>query len=273
MSLAELYVLASKVRSKLTREAANPKTSLRLLVLQANMLDNLMDHILLESERKKAEQAAASASSAPRTMPRVSFSLPSKPAPVVAGPSVTEYEIDYDSASDSDSDDDYDDDDVEEAASMTASHTVYYSGSDSSDSDEDDDDYYFLLDEEEDEYSLRPAQLYKKLPAFDLSLPHLQSQLSVIEEEGEEMPELAKSTSVSDSDSDIDEVAQVLGQANVAVAPHQQVELRLKADEPRLEINAHPVNQYDPSDVSIMTHTHMSRHQRHDAVYLMEHVF
>ncbi|CAL1199816.1 unnamed protein product [Candida parapsilosis] len=52
MSFAQTYILASKVRSKLTKEAASPKSSLRNLVVQANMLDNLMDYITEETERR-----------------------------------------------------------------------------------------------------------------------------------------------------------------------------------------------------------------------------
>lgn len=93
MSFAESYLLASKVRSKLTREAANPKTPLRSLVLQANMLDNLMDHISVETEKKLSAN-------------KVSFSLPSR-SPLSSGSSVTEYEVDLDSDSDSDDADYY----------------------------------------------------------------------------------------------------------------------------------------------------------------------
>lgn len=251
MSFAELYVLASKVRSKLTREASNPKTSLRSLVLQANMLDNLMDHIASETEKKKAAQAS-------HTAPRVSFSLPEKPKmPVVAGPSVTEYEIDYDSASDSD--DDYED----YAISTDASHAVYYSGSDSEDDSED--DYYYLSDEEEedDDYHLTPSLSYRQLPAIDLSDMNLHRSLSVIEEENEEMPELARSSLVSDSDSEIEDIP-----------PSTSVNM---ADEDHL-VHEHPAPKSPatatPADnVSLVTHPHIVRHLRHNAVYLMEHVF
>lgn len=94
-SLAESYILASKVRSKLTREAADPTTSLRSLVLQANMLDNLMDHITVAAEKKQAQA-------------KVSFALPQpKRSPLAYGPSITEYEIESDSDSEEDDDDDY----------------------------------------------------------------------------------------------------------------------------------------------------------------------
>lgn len=110
-SLAESYILASKVRSKLTREAANPRTSLRSLVLQANMLDNLMDHITVAAEKKQAQA-------------KVSFSLPQpKRSPLYYGSSVTEYEVESDSDSEDDDDDDYyfssdDEDDMDIAVSQ-----------------------------------------------------------------------------------------------------------------------------------------------------------
>ena len=56
MSFAQTYILASKVRSKLTREAQSPKSSLRNLVVQANMLDNIMDYISDETKRRTSEK-------------------------------------------------------------------------------------------------------------------------------------------------------------------------------------------------------------------------
>ncbi|ODV93893.1 hypothetical protein PACTADRAFT_4789 [Pachysolen tannophilus NRRL Y-2460] len=44
-NLAQTYLLASKVKSKLTKEAINPNADLRILVCQANLLDNLMDSL------------------------------------------------------------------------------------------------------------------------------------------------------------------------------------------------------------------------------------
>lgn len=43
MSMAETYFLASKARTKLTREASRQDHNLRVLVSHANLLDNLMD--------------------------------------------------------------------------------------------------------------------------------------------------------------------------------------------------------------------------------------
>lgn len=233
MSFAELYVLASKVRSKLTRQAANPKASLRSLVVQANMLDNLMDHI--ESEKQKAAQQ-------PR---RVSFSLPQKPQSPNAGPSVNEYEIDYDSASD-DEDDYYNID--------RSTESTVYSLSDL-DSDSDSDDFYYLSDEEDE-----PSALYRHLPTIDLSDMHLHRSLLVIKEEAEELPELARSSLQSDSDSEIEDVAHAVG---VSVADPEHIQSTPKAPSKAPELTA----------AVPVTHAPIARHLRHNAVYLMEHVF
>ncbi|CAH6721572.1 hypothetical protein CLIB1444_06S05226 [[Candida] jaroonii] len=95
MSLSETYLLASKVRSKLTKDAANAKISLRNLVTQANMLDNLMDHIQIENEKRLTN------------LNKVKFDLSSK-KPERSNLSyvtqVNEYEIDEESESDEDDD-------------------------------------------------------------------------------------------------------------------------------------------------------------------------
>lgn len=44
-TLAQTYLLASKVKQKLTKEAVNPNANLRILVCQANLLDNLMESL------------------------------------------------------------------------------------------------------------------------------------------------------------------------------------------------------------------------------------
>lgn len=222
MSFAESYVLASKVRSKLTKQAANPKSSLRSLVLQANMLDNLMDHIAVETEKKKQQSG------------RVSFLLPEKPVPVATrgrGANITEYEVDLDS----DLDSDYDD------------YAL------ASDLDSDDDDYYYSSDEEEENTqslaaAMAPLRVTKTLPTLDLSSDH---DLLVIyeEDEDEELPELSRSTSLSDSESE-DEMS-----VNVPhyTYTHKMSEpLMMEKPQPREEVH---------------------HHQRHNAIYSMQHVF
>lgn len=183
-SFAESYVLALKVRSKLTREAADPKTSLRLLVLQANMLDNLMDHIALETEKRRTPAPS-----------KVSFELPEKkPASMQVVPSVTEYEID----SDSDLEDDY---------------AVASSDSDS------DDALYFSSSDEEDESDISVqvphSASFRQLPLVNLG-HHL--NLLIIPEEEDDLPELTKLLLLSDSDSasDDDEAFRVAYPENAA---------------------------------------------------------
>lgn len=107
MSLVENYKMASLVRRKLTQDSRLPKVSLRSLVLQANMLDNILDDI---DAAKLGNQKT------------VAFELP-KPEKT----KVQEFEIvddDFDDDFDDSSDDDYDD----------------YSD-DYSEDDDDDDDY------------------------------------------------------------------------------------------------------------------------------------
>lgn len=167
MSFASSYVLASKVRSKLTRQAADPKSSLRSLVLQANMLDNIMDHIATKTEKVKSD--------------KVTFSLPEpRREPVASGPSVTEYEVDSDSDSDM-SDSEFDSD----------SYGFEYS------LEEEDDDFYYSSDEED---TARPLKIERHH-----SVKHVgdERQLLVIfEDEENELPELTHLVSTSDSESE-----------------------------------------------------------------------
>lgn len=240
MSFAESYVLASKVRSKLTKEAANPKTSLRSLVLQANMLDNLMDHIAEQTEKKKASSA------------KVSFALPQKstPQPISVsrgrGPSVTEYEVESDSDSDYDSDSDfeYDSDDMENFQLGTVSDS--------------EDDYYYSSEEEEDaevvqsSVALASVKSYKQLPVIDLSNGH--DLLVILEEDHEEeLPELSRSPSSSESEDDEVDVPnyKLTNEVNAYKITSEQL---FKSHGPREVGDAH-------------------RHHRHNAIYLMEHVF
>lgn len=211
MSFAESYVLASKVRLKLTKQALDPKSGLRQLVLQANMLDNLMDHIVVETEKKKQ-----------RT--RVLFLLPAKPhvEPVSLrgrGANVTEYEVESDLDLDLSDYDDY----------------ALASDLDS------EDDYYYLSDEEEENTRLSLAMLLavprtKQLPVMNLSNDH---DLLVIYEEDneEEMPELSRSTSILESESE-DEYS------------------------------------YGSRDVVLVRHDKKEHHHlRHHAIYAIEHVY
>lgn len=211
LTFAQSYILASKVRSKLTKEAQNPNSSLRVLVTQANMLDNLMDHINSETEKRTATS-------------KVQFQLPNnRPRqPSSLSANISEYEVDSDSDSDSDSDD--------------------------SDYESDSDDYYYSSEEEEDEEeeqgqaTLQHVQSYKQLKSLDLSL-------SSIREESTELPELSRSLSVTDSESE---------ESDNEDEAIEFLDMKFNKNKSSLSIN-------NPSD-----HHH---HIRHNAIYSMEHVF
>lgn len=135
MSLAQSYALASKVRSKLTRDALDPKSSLRSLVVQANMLDSLLDHISEESKNRAAKSKVSF-----RDVPTVHRETPTK---------VVEYEVDDDSDSDfdSDSDSDYEFEDEDEEVQplqpqLRVYEEVYDSESDSDLESEEEDSFY-----------------------------------------------------------------------------------------------------------------------------------
>lgn len=224
MSFAESYVLASKVRSKLTKEAANPKTSLRSLVLQANMLDNLMDHISVQAEQKRAA--------------KVSFAIPKKET-VPVGPLVTEYELDSDSDSDFDSDSESD---SEESYAYPES---------------DEDDYYYSSDEEDMDVvpssaALASVKTYKQLPVINLLSGH---DLSVIyeEEQEDELPELSRSTSDSELEDEVDVPSYTLSAGNnFKISSEDLLKRHGHKDLPEQDLH---------------------RHQRHNAIFLMESVF
>lgn len=211
LTFAQSYILASKVRSKLTKEAQNPNSSLRVLVTQANMLDNLMDHINSETEKRTATS-------------KVQFQLPNnRPRqPSSLSANISEYEVDSDSDSDSDSDD--------------------------SDYESDSDDYYYSSEEEEEEEeeqgqaTLQHVQSYKQLKSLDLSL-------SSIREESTELPELSRSLSVTDSESE---------ESDNEDEAIEFLDMKFNKNKSSLSIN-------NPSD-----HHH---HIRHNAIYSMEHVF
>ncbi|EGV61185.1 hypothetical protein PSN45_001695 [Yamadazyma tenuis] len=132
MSFAQTYVLASKVRGKLTKDASNPKVSLRSLVVQANMLDNLMDHIASENSKRLDK------------LNRVKFELPkTQRQSDTSSPQYTTSIKEYEVSSDSDSDVELDD------------------------YDSDSDDYYYSSEEEEEEEDERSYTAVK----VDLSTP------------------------------------------------------------------------------------------------------
>ncbi|EGW30058.1 uncharacterized protein SPAPADRAFT_63675 [Spathaspora passalidarum NRRL Y-27907] len=204
LSFAQTYILASKVRSKLTKEAASPKASLRHLVVQANMLDNIMDYISEETERRTIQQREKSKlqqqqKAAPQVQAHVTFNIPVKPVNHT-NTSVTEYEL-----GDSDPESDSEDEDVEQFSPLIfrpANSIVEEDDDDdftSSDSESDSDDYYYYSDSdevEEDEEEQQQAQSPDNLPVFR-ELPVM--NLSAIEEEDEDEDSYSSDSESEDS--------------------------------------------------------------------------
>ena len=181
MSFAQTYIFASTVRSKLTKQASNPNSSLRVLVTQANMLDNVMDHLAEETEKSVTKNMSFSAEDDHK---HVSFQLPERKRHQGVSTNVTEYEVGSESDSDSDSDS-YSDDD------------------DQSDSDS---DYYYSSDDEEEIQvpliQIAKVQSFKQLPSMDLSKYSIEEEENEkdLEEAEEEIPELSRSISLTDDE-------------------------------------------------------------------------
>lgn len=190
MPFAQTYIFASTVRNKLTKQASNPNSSLRVLVTQANMLDNIMDHLAEETDKRVTKHMSSQVESDQK---HVSFQLPERKIQQGVSTKVTEYEVGSDSDSDSDSDSYSDDDDEDESDS--------------------DSDYYYYSDSEEEEEIQIPSiqiakvQSFKQLPSMDLSQYTIQEEEEDEYDEGveedrgdEEIPELSRSTSLTDDE-------------------------------------------------------------------------
>lgn len=187
MSFAQTYIFASTVRNKLTKQASNPNSSLRVLVTQANMLDNIMDHLAEETDKRVTKHISPSVESDKH----VSFELPERKIQQGVSTKVTEYEVGSDSDSDSDSDS--------------------YSDDDEDDSESDSDYYYYSDSDEEEEIQIPSIQIakvqsFKQLPSMDLSRYTIEEEEDEYDEEveedkgDEEIPELSRSTSLTDDE-------------------------------------------------------------------------
>ncbi|GMF01511.1 unnamed protein product [Ambrosiozyma monospora] len=130
-SISDTYVLASKVKTRLTREAVKTDVNLHRLVCQANLLDNLIEY-LNEQQTKKANASAAATTT-------VSFESIATSKDGVS--SMTTELDDYDSDDDSDEDSDLDSEDSED----------YEYDYDEYDSEDDSYDYESESDDEDDE--------------------------------------------------------------------------------------------------------------------------
>lgn len=143
MSLTETYLLASKARSKLTREASRQDHDLRVLVSHANMLDNLMDSLAQHRYNKQQQQQQQQTAV-------VTFAEPASPASY----DEDDQELEYVYADDESSDDD----------------ESQYSDDEEEDDDEDNDDEYTVFEDIELPstriYNSKNKQ-YKVLPTVD----------------------------------------------------------------------------------------------------------
>lgn len=134
MSIAETYLLASKARAKLTKEAAKGDHDLRVLVSHANLLDNLMESIHNHKFPKQQQQPSSILHKT---------TTPSNLHHTTTVTFVDEDELDDEFSSD--------DDIVEEDDEIN--YTINYDSDSDSDSEDDEDyeDYEFESEEEDEE--------------------------------------------------------------------------------------------------------------------------
>lgn len=120
MPVAETYFLASKARSKLSKEANRHDHNLRILVSHANLLDNLMDSLAQKRRAGVPTQPTATAKAEPKHTTFAPLPVPdrSTPSTVIyeeddepefeySDSSDDDYEYYEEEEEDSDSDDDY----------------------------------------------------------------------------------------------------------------------------------------------------------------------
>lgn len=259
MSLAQTYILASKVRSKLMKEAAQPNSRLRVLVGQANMLDNLMDYIDTESSRRNTEKEDLKRRDELSIENRVKFSVPDAPSHRRnEQTSIVEYEID----SDSESDEDFSESDGESESDLDSESDL------STDSDIEEVDLGV-------ENGLARIQSFRSLPYFDVTLTSVEEVSDESDELSEdsdeytyghehELPELTKSASLTD-DEDF-EPSTPIDYSNAAHAFYLHK---------KHENSAHDLvgRQGNLNFLALScTHDFQHHHQRHDAVYSLEHI-
>lgn len=208
MTLGESYILASRVRSKLTKHASDSRVGLRILVTQANMLDNIMDHIDAEHAKRRAAAQNAYKTSIRFEEPAIKKSRGRNTSNTRGKTSVTEYEVDSESDSDSysdsdsDSDSDYEMETYQEESLAKVSDMQYIDNLDGETESESDSDSY-ELDEEYDEQQaaeaiVRLAEL-GKVQSFK-SLPYI--NLGVNEEQDSTVNEKEAGFSLDSEDSD-----------------------------------------------------------------------
>lgn len=275
LTFAQTYTLASRVRSKLTKEAASPKSSLRNLVVQANMLDNLMDYISVETKKR-------SAASKVHTSTSVHFELPAARHDKT---SISEYEVNSDSDSDSDSDDD----DVDADYVPRSFNNIHYEEEFDSDSDSDedsDDDYYYsdsddaIIDDDAEELEFVtttsiPRQIsttsFKELPSIDLSMNLVPEEDEEDEDDlmvspTDEVPGLCRTVSLTDDEEDEVNDQHHRNYVHTNVEHHDSSHTKTHSGSVSVAAPPSLFKHVVPTPTS-------SLHQRNNAIYSMEHMF
>lgn len=180
--MTETYLLASKARTKLSREANRPEHNLRLLVAHANLLDNLMD---------KIHEHRTSILTGDYTAKKLQFQLPTL-SHVSYIDEEDEEDEDYSDVSDSDSDEEDEDDEViystDQGIHYTASAVLI--DSDEEDSDEDEDD----IPSDDDTEMIIANRDFRSMPTIDELFDN---------EELEELDSASESENGSDNEIDI----------------------------------------------------------------------
>lgn len=138
MPIAETYFLASKARSKLSREASRHDHNLRVLVSHANLLDNLMDS-LAEKRRAGIQSTIAATKASNKHATFAELPKPDRSSAVAS--SVAAYEEDDETYYSSSSDDEYE-----------------YYGEEEED-DDDEEEYHFQ--------EVTPKKVFRSLPTVD----------------------------------------------------------------------------------------------------------
>lgn len=122
MPVAETYFLASKARSKLSREASRHDHNLRVLVSHANLLDNLMDSLATKRRAVYASKATSASATTVTVTPQSILASQAQASVSVyedeedgyySSSSDDEEEYFEDYSEDEDDEDEYDDEEVE----------------------------------------------------------------------------------------------------------------------------------------------------------------
>ncbi|ANB12924.1 hypothetical protein AWJ20_1202 [Sugiyamaella lignohabitans] len=154
ISQADMYFLAARARSKLTKEAARHDHDLRVLVTHANLLDNVMDSLAdarrqarkAQLEKMKQMQMPTQHKSTTTTVStgntvKVTFDLPKKHN--ISNIQIIEEESELEENESADNE--------KELMVVTSLHTPSISSREIAE-DDDEDDYYSSSDSDSDEY-------------------------------------------------------------------------------------------------------------------------